>query len=179
MDDLRSALVIEVPEASSTVDGWRERTSSAKPSAGVPAHVTILFPFVPASEIDPGLLASLGALFAAYPIFGFELRETRRFPGVLYLAPEPAEGFLELIAAAAAAYPDFPPYGGEFDTIVPHLTAAEGEAAVLDRAAADIEPTLPIPAVAREVTLLEEVEPALARWRSRARLPLGRRNVRA
>jgi 2'-5' RNA ligase len=177
--DLRSALVVEVPEATRAVDDWRERTSSAKPSAGVPAHVTILFPFVPARRIDRELLASLGSLFAAYPAFGFELRDARRFPGLLYLAPEPAERFLELIEAAAAAHPDFPPYGGEFDTIVPHLTAAEGEAAVLDRAAADIEPSLPIPAVAHEVTLLEEVEPALARWHSRARLPLGRRNVRA
>ena len=60
-----------------------------------------------------------------------------------------------------------------FDEVVPHLTAAEGEHAVLSRAEGEIRQWLPIAAEAREVLLLEEVEPVLARWRTHTRLPLG------
>jgi hypothetical protein len=169
---LRSALVVEVSEAAPAVDGWRERTSAAKPSNGVPAHVTVLFPFVPAAEIDAELLAGLRALFEDHPPFRFELRECRRFPAVLYLAPEPPEPFVALTDAVAAAYPGYTPYEGAFDSIVPHLTAAEGEPAVLDRAERDIRRWLPLAAEARDVLLLAEVEPDLARWREHTRLPL-------
>ena len=169
----RTALVVEVPEAAAAVDGWRERTSPAKPSNGVPSHVTVLFPFVPAAEVDDELIRKLGELFAALPSFRFELRQCRHFPGVLYLAPEPPEPFVSLTEAVAAAYPDFPPYEGVFDEVVPHLTAAEGASAVLHRAESEIRQWLPIAAEAREIVLLEELEPELARWRTHSRLPLG------
>lgn len=171
---LRSALVVEVPEAAPAVDGWRELTTAAKPSSGVPAHVTILFPFVPARELDDRLLGDLHALFAGASAFAFVLRATRRFPGVLYLAPEPAEPFAGLTETVSAAYPAYPPYGGQFGAIVPHLTVAEGEDALLDRAEANVGRSLPIKATACEVLLLEEVEADLARWRAHARIPLGR-----
>ncbi len=45
------------------------------------------------------------------------------FPAnVVYLAPDPAEPFVALTEALAAAFPDCPPYGGAFDEPVPHLT---------------------------------------------------------
>ena len=173
MTELRTALVVEVPEAAVAVDPWRERTAPAKPSNGVPAHVTVLFPFVPAAEVDDRLVGELGALFAALPSFRFELRECRHFPAVLYLAPEPPEPFVSLTEAVVAAYPGFPPYEGVFDAIVPHLTAAEGAPAALHRAEGEIRQWLPIAAEARDVLLLEEVEPEHARWRTHTRLPLG------
>ena len=172
MNEPRTALVVEVPEAAVAVDTWRERTSPAKPSKGVPAHVTILFPFVPAAELDD-VLDDLRALFARLPSFAFELRECRHFPGVLYLAPDPPDPFVALTEAVAAAYPAYPPYEGVFAEIVPHLTAAEGEHSVHARAEGEIRQLLPIPAEAREVVLLEEVNPELARWRTHSRLPLG------
>ena len=113
MNEPRTALVVEVPEAAVAVDTWRERTSPAKPSKGVPAHVTILFPFVPAAELDD-VLDDLRALFARLPSFAFELRECRHFPGVLYLAPDPPDPFVALTEAVAAAYPAYPPYEGVF-----------------------------------------------------------------
>ena len=173
MTEPRTALVVEVPEAAVAVDTWRERTSYAKPSNGVPAHVTVLYPFVPAADVDEAVLADLRALFAGLASFPFELRESRHFPGVLYLAPDPPEPFVALTEAVAAAYPAYPPYEGVFAEIVPHLTAAEGEHAVLGRAEGEIRRFLPIPAEAREVVLLVEVDPELARWRTHSRLPLG------
>jgi hypothetical protein len=169
----RTALVVEVPEAAAAVDAWLERTAYAKPSNGVPAHVTVLYPFVPAAEVDEALLADLRALFAGLPSLAFELRECRHFPAVLYLAPEPPEPFVALTEAVVAAYPAYPPYEGVFAEVVPHLTAAEGDRAVLARAEGEIRPLLPIHAEAREVVLLEEIDPELGRWRTHSRLPLG------
>jgi hypothetical protein len=169
--ELRSALVVAVPEAGPAVDRWLERTAAAKPSTGVPAHVTILFPFVPAAELDEREL-DLEALFARFTPFDVAFRETRRFPGVLYLAPDPPEPFVSLTEAVVASYPDYPPYGGVFDAIVPHLTAAEGDAHALARVEGELREWLPIAARVRDVVLLEEVEPDMARWRERTRFPL-------
>jgi 2'-5' RNA ligase len=174
---LRSALIVAVPEAAVVVDGWRERTSRAKPSQGVPVHVTILFPFVSPASIDDRLIAQLGRLFAGFEPFPFVLGRTDRFPGVLFLAPDPAERFAELTERVCAAFPRYPPYEGAFDTIVPHLTSAEGDSDTLRRAEADIARMLPISARVTEALLIEETLPNSARWEFRARLPLGRRQL--
>jgi 2'-5' RNA ligase len=96
---LRTALIVAVPEAGSSVEQWRERTCSDKPSIGIPAHVTLLFPFIPAPEIDDGLVAELSTLFGDFESFDFELREARRWPELVYLAPEPPEPFVDLTEA--------------------------------------------------------------------------------
>jgi len=177
LNDLRSALIVVVPEAAHAVDEWLERTCAAKPSSGVPAHVTLVFPFVPAREIDDGLVERLGLLFARFDGFAFDLRETARFPATLYLAPEPKEPFVRLTEALMVEYPRLPPYGGAFDSIVPHVTVAEGDPELLDEAERDVRQALPVGAETREVVLLEEVEPDLARWEVRARLPFGERSA--
>jgi 2'-5' RNA ligase len=170
---LRSALVVPVSEASEAVDAWLERTATAKPSAGIPAHITIVFPFVPARSIDHELVTDLCSIFGRFETFTFTSSRALRFPTVLYLAPEPPEPFVALTEAVISSYPEYPPYEGEFDTIVPHLTAAEGDPAVLDAAEAAIQPFLPVQAIAREVTLLEEIEPEFRRWRVRETFRLG------
>jgi 2'-5' RNA ligase len=155
------------------IDDWRERTSYAKPSSGIPPHVTILSPFVTPASIDNSFVDDLRALFGAFESFTFELGVTGRFPGVLYLAPNPVEPFGRMTEAVRKAYPDYPPYGGTFDPIVPHLTTAEGNDETLSEAEADIRSSLPIAAEANEVLLIEEVEPDSVRWRTRAHLPFG------
>ena len=170
---MRSAVVVAVPEAAAAVDGWRERSCTDKPSSGVPAHITVLFPFVPAAELDGDVVSSLADVVAGMPAFAFDLRGAARFPGVLYLAPEPAEPFALLTEAIVRRFPEHPPYEGAFLEVVPHLTVAQGEPAVLDAAERDVSAQLPIAARVDEVTLLEEVEGG-GRWVVRARLPLSR-----
>ena len=167
--------MVALPEAAPAVDGWRERTCADRPSVGVPPHVTLLFPFVPAAELCAGTIDRLHRLFARFPAFDVVLRELRRFAGVLYLAPEPDEPFRRLLEAAADAYPEHPPYGSEIplDQVVPHVTVAHGDPALLDEAEEDVAAALPIASAVREVALLEEVEPDWGRWRVRATVPLG------
>ena len=164
-----------VPEAAHAVDKWREQTGEAKPSVGIPPHVTLVFPFAPAAEIDETLIAALREIVARVGAFEVEFRETARWPELVYLPPEPAAPFTQLTEALVARFPEYPPYEGTIplDQIVPHLTVASGDASLFDEVEADVRRHLPITAHVREAVLLEEVEPDWGRWQVRARLPLG------
>ena len=106
----------------------------------------------------------------AVPAFPLELRELRRFPGALYLAPEPAAPFARPTAALVRRFPGYPPYGDRSLTVIPHLTVAQGDDELLDRAAAELTYALPLRAVIRETLLLEHDG---ARWQARERFHLG------
>jgi 2'-5' RNA ligase len=168
---LRSTVIVPVLEASDAVDGWREQTCNDKPSVGVPAHITLIFPFVPATQLDQQMVGSLERIVCETAPFEFELREAARFPTTLYLVPRPSAAFGRLTEAIVRRFPNYPPYGGAFDRIVPHLTVAHGNDLVLDEAEADVQHFLPIRSIAREALLLEEVEADWGRWEVRARLP--------
>lgn len=154
------------------VDRWRERTCTHKPSAGVPAHVTLLFPFVPATEISHGLLDEVSKIIRASRPFEFELSATGRFATALYLAPTPATHFTALTQALATRFPAYPPYGGAFDGIVPHLTVAEGTPATLDAAREEIAPILPLSRRCDGAVLLEELSADPPRWRVATTWPM-------
>src|SRR5437868_3949536 len=108
-----SALVALVPEAEFLVGSFRERHD---PSAalGVPAHITLLYPFKPPAQIDSIVLGQLRVAFARFAPITFTLGSMQRFPGVLYLAPDPAEPFRNLTRAIWTWYPQTPPYGGKW-----------------------------------------------------------------
>jgi hypothetical protein len=156
----RTALIVAVPEAEDAVSAARlEPDASAR--RGVPAHITVLFPFLPPDEIDP---AALRELFDTHAQFTFILDRVARFAeGPVWLHPEPSEPFAELTRAVWARWPDHPPYGGIHDDVIPHLTVSETPV--------DVDFALPIHARAREVALLEEEELG-SRWISRARFAL-------
>jgi 2'-5' RNA ligase len=92
--------------------------------------VTLVVPFADSSQVD-GLLDRLSKLLASFSPFETALAETARFRGLLYLNPEPREPFIEITEALAEAFPEFPPYGGEFDEVVPHVTVAQADGQVL------------------------------------------------
>jgi len=166
-----SAIVVAVPEVVQAVDGWRERTCLAKPSLGIPPHITVLFPFIEPERLDEAVVSELGRITARSPRFRFALDTTGRFASTLYLAPEPADPFVRLTSEIVERYPDWKPYGGAFGSVVPHLTVAEGDATVLDLAEADVQRMLPIEAEAREVLVIAATH-SETRWNTIARLPL-------
>ena len=169
---METAVVIAVPALSPVVDDWRERTSpDDRPSMGIPPHVTLLHPFVPAEAVDDEVLAELERLFAATAPFVVKFRELRRWPEMAYLAPEPPEPFTQLTEAIVDRWPDYPPYEGIHETVIPHLTVAYGDEALLAEIEADVTPKLPIEAQVTEAVLLEELEPDV-RWGERARFRL-------
>jgi 2'-5' RNA ligase len=168
--DRRSALLVPVEEAEPVVGALR-RVYDPVAQHGVPAHVTVLYPFVPPDEITDDTVAAVASALRDERAFPFQLATVGRFPdGVLYLAPDPSESFLALTRLLAAAFPACPPYGGRFEVVVPHLTVADCDGAPLDEIEAKLAARLPIAAHAARVDLI--VEGADQRWTVRASFPL-------
>jgi SAM-dependent methyltransferase len=164
-----SALLIEVPEAEPIVGEHRRRWDPA--GVPVPAHVTVLFPFLDPAEIDASVRAELGRIVARIASFDLSFREVGRFPDVLWLAPEPSGAVTALTVAVVERWPTHPPYGGAFETVVPHLTVADGASAeVLDRLERELPLSMPITTRVRELTLVCREG---GRWHDLARLRLG------
>jgi 2'-5' RNA ligase len=143
---------------------------------GVPAHVTLLFPFVPAIDVQPADVQQAAETVRRTPCFDVEFREVTTFDplpgkeGVVWLAPEPAGPFVEMTHALAERFPGYLPYEGIHDTVIPHLTLAnvDVDAPTLVAAA---RPTLPFATrVASAVLLVEDND---GRWRIADELPLG------
>ena len=87
---LESGLAVLVPGAEALVGSF----PSPSAAAGMPAHITLLYPFKPPDEIGDAAIEKLNQCFAGFRAFDFTLATIRRFPGgVLYLAPEPDESF--------------------------------------------------------------------------------------
>jgi hypothetical protein len=175
MPSIESAVVVLVPEAEALVKPFRNRYD---PSAalGVPAHITLLYPFKPPDEIGSAVLDKLRHGFARFAPFRFALASIRRFPAeVLYLAPEPDEPFRRLTSAIWDWYPETPPYGGKWPDIVPHLSVASlADERRLERIADEFAQVahriLPIDAMAAEVALMDNRS---GHWQVRATLGLG------
>jgi 2'-5' RNA ligase len=173
---VQSALLILVPEAESLVKAFREKYDPSA-AAGMPAHVTVLYPFKPPSEINKIVLDGLNQCLRPFPSFPFSLAVTRRFGAqTLYLAPEPHEPFRRLTSAIWACHPETPPYGGRYREVVPHLSVADrcSDERQLDNIAVDFaqasQGKLPICAIARKVTLMDTRS---GRWEVRANFRLG------
>ncbi len=154
----QTALLILAPAAEPAVGGPR---ASLDPAArdGVPAHLTVLYPFLPPALIDGAALTSLRRLFADFPAFTFALDQVGWFGDtVAWLAPRDDRPFRALTARAFAAFPSWPPYGGEHVDPLPHLTIGnvsdQAHLADLRAAARAVVPCLPVEATAIEVTLM-------------------------
>jgi len=90
------------------------------------AHITILAPFGKDSGPTRGELAEVGRFFAEQAPFGYELTQVCEFPdGTRYLSPEPVSAFSRLTHGLHQRFPEYPPYQGKFDLVVPHLTIPE------------------------------------------------------
>jgi 2'-5' RNA ligase len=161
-----------VPEAEPVVRQFRERWD-ASALLGVPAHITVLAPFMPAHAIDAAVLAQLGRLFAAVGRFGFRLDHTDWFGDeVLWLGPQDPAPFRALTRSVYQAFPAFPPFKGQFDEVVPHLTVGYGHTLRDLRAAEEaVRAHLPIDARASTVTLMTQQSPG-GRWGTTAAFAL-------
>ncbi len=176
---METALVVLVPEAEAVVGRWR---LAHDPSAaeGVPAHVTLLYPFVPFARLDEAVEAALSGLFAGFAPFALTFSTVGRFPHVVWLAPDDPAPLVALSQALIDAFPDYPPYGGAHEGITPHLTVAqvkdgpdfEAEIERIETAfLTDAARRLPVRAPVHEAWLLAQKEDG--RWRKVRAFALG------
>lgn len=168
-----TALIVEIPEAEPIVADLRDRHDVA--GDGVPAHVTVIYPFVPAARIDASVRSRLRAHFAGVDAFDYSFARVADFDHRnVHLEPEPSERFSALTTGVAQAWPEYPPYGGIHDVVIPHLTVGDllerDEAEDLVRVVRErLDRAGPIVGRATDVALLMLAE---GRWSTSARFPL-------
>jgi 2'-5' RNA ligase len=163
-----AAVVVPVPAAESVVSLWRERFDRSA-AEGMPAHITVLYPFLGQDLLTEAVLAALRELCAELPVLDVVFRRAARFPGVLYLDPEPADQLRRLTGAITERWPQAPSYAGAFDAVIPHLTvASDVPDRVLDEIELGVLTALPLPARLPEACLYVSDG---ACWHPRAPLP--------
>jgi 2'-5' RNA ligase len=164
-----SAVIVPIPGVEPIVGPLRRQYDRAA-RLGVPAHVTLLYPFCPVQAVA-GEIDALRNVCASIPAFPFSFTEVRRFPATAYLHPDKSERFAQITRTLAKAWPDYKPYGGAFADIIPHLTIADRvDEETLNAVDNSLRPHLPIKCVAREIWLLTSDDAGM--WSRRALFPL-------
>jgi 2'-5' RNA ligase len=159
-------LVVALPPA---LEALRIR-SIEDAAAGVPAHLTLLYPFAEERQLGDDVLEVVAAIAAIHPVLHLTLGEGRRFPETLYASVEPDGPVRALQAELAAAFPTLPLYGGRFG-FEPHVSILEGPAAADPLALEDPAwRTLPVDQLVDAIDLITGRD---GRWATRRRFPLG------
>jgi len=143
-----SGLVLLVPELEPRIADLRAAHDPAA-RQGMPAHLTLLYPFMDPVTFGPTQRARLAEVFRGVSALELTFSRVGRFPEVLWIAPEPTEPVIALVRAIAAAFPDFPPYGGQFESVIPHVTVAHGDGLDLGALEPEVRRRLDRPVVQR------------------------------
>lgn len=170
--EAESALVVLVPEAETLVSKLRAEYDPSA-AAGVPAHITVLYPFLPPDRINEAALDRLRTCLRQCHLFDYELVTIGRFPGLVYLEPAPGDLFKAMTVRIWEAFPDCPPYGGKHPDVIPHLTVGaaadqSGRDRIAGKLALAAESVLPITARASGLALMDN---SSGPWRVTQRIP--------
>jgi hypothetical protein len=164
-----TGLVLPVPAAEDLLAAVGRRHPEAARD-GVPAHVTVLFPFLRPEKIDGAVLRTLRELFEQHPPLPVRFTECRRRAEFVHLHPEPADGLRRLLDHARREWPDVIPYEGAYGEVEPHLTVSiRTSEDTAERIHAESGRELPIEAELREGWLISSRE---QRWTVVERFPL-------
>ena len=167
--------MVPVPAVEPLVARYRDRFDAAA-GWGVPAHITVLYPFVEPSALDGRVIAALDTIFRSATEFDCQFNNAGWFDtDVLWLEPEPAAPFRALTAAVLKAFPEYPPYCGIHDDVIPHLTVGErrlAELSALQDAERAVRRGLPITARVTQVLLVAGTSEANS-WRTVNQFKLG------
>jgi 2'-5' RNA ligase len=171
-----SGLIVEIAAAERVVASFRTVLDPVA-RLGVPPHVTVLFPFV-TGVVGAEIIDRIAALCTRFQPFDAVFSSTAWFGDeVLWLAPDDPSPFIGLTESATAEFPGYPPYGGQFEEIVPHLTVADrADHAAMEAAAHSIAEFLPIYGRADGITLMTQTEPG-GMWTRARRFAFGSQDV--
>ncbi len=153
--EVETGLIIPVPAFEDFIQEHRVHNAAVSPE-GVPAHLTLLYPFLPPDRCEEAH-AEVDGFFQEVDPFEFDLTEVGWFDDrVVFLAPSDATPFVKLTERLIGRWTQCIPYGGRHaGKHVPHLTLGiEGspeEMASLAEAAAKM---LPVRCVAEQAWLM-------------------------
>ncbi len=119
----QTGLVIPVPEADALLAAVGARYPGTV-REGVPAHVSLLYPFVAAAELDEQVTSALCELLAEQAPMPVQFAECYRREGFVALRPDPIDGLTELMNKTHLRWPDVVPYEGVYQDVEPHRPRA-------------------------------------------------------
>ena len=150
----QTGLVIPVPAADALLASVGTRYPGAV-REGVPAHVSLLYPFVAAAELDERVTTALGELLVEQTPMRVRFAQCYRRDGFVALRPEPIEELKDLVSETRRRWPDVVPYEGIYEDVEPHLTVAmrcsEETAVTIEQ---EVTAELPISTELREAWLV-------------------------
>lgn len=143
--------MLSLPGLASTLRSWRKFDPAAR--LGMPPHVTLIYPFMDSAAVDAEVRARLHAMLATVAPLDLTFDRPGRFDGGVWLELADPGPVRDMISALAGAFPDWPPYGGAFADVTPHLTLAQAPEARLARIEREVAAALPLSARADAVSL--------------------------
>lgn len=143
--------MLALPALDRPLRRWRKFDPAAR--AGMPAHLTLVFPFMDSRGVDEAVRVRLRDALAPFGPIEMVFDRLGAFPGGVWLEPADSAPPLRLIQALAAAFPEHPPYGGAFERLIPHATIAQGPPELVARIQRDAPRRLPLVARAEAVSL--------------------------
>lgn len=151
----------------------RRRIGAFDAAMGVPAHLTMLYPFVEPSGLTGEVRGALREVASRHPRFAYELTGMATWPDTIYVSVIPTDPFVRLQRDLQEAFPEFPIYGRDASfQFVPHVTIAEGSSIDDPSIRADRAwRALPRSARASAIELIATGRDD--RWRVVWRIPLG------
>ena len=171
---METAVLLVVEELASYIDRWRRDSwASLEPplrlTDAVPPHITLLWPWQP-DPCDDEALGRVRSAAAAVAAFDLRFRRVAAFEdGAVFLEPDPSPGLDRLFGRLVDAFPEYPPYGGQYEKVRLHVTVSVGGGVELanEVAAAGIDVTVHVPSVS-----VGRVS-AAGQWESLVEVPLG------
>lgn len=158
-----------LPDAAPLLEAaWR--IDPALVRRGVPAHVSLLYPFVPESALTDQDEKGVRSLAAGFPATDLLLEEVVTEPGFVAVT---VPGLQPVLDAFRARWPGSRPYGGRFGARpAAHVTVAMGadNPTVASGVRTAIDSLLPLRARAASVQLVVLTEEG---WQPRFTVPLG------
>ena len=166
-----SAVVVRAPLPSGLERLRRRRVFSA--TVGVPAHATLLHPFIEPAGLTPAIRRRLREIAANHPPFDYRLARMAEWPDAIYVAVEPVDPFVRLHRDLQATFPDWPIYGAGADfAFEPHITVADKQGK-LEPGVRDNPAWRTLPRLARAEAIDVIATRPDGRWRLVWRIPLG------
>ncbi|MFE2547507.1 2'-5' RNA ligase family protein [Streptomyces sp. NPDC059355] len=158
-----------MPDAAPLLDAaWR--IDPALVRRGVPAHVSLLYPFVPESALTERDETAVHSLAASFPAADLVLEEVVTAPGFVAVT---VPGLQPVVDVFRTQWPELRPYGGRFGAQpAAHVTVAMGadDPATAAHVRTAIDGLLPLRIRAAEVQLVVLTKEG---WQSRFTAPLG------
>lgn len=171
--EVETGLIIPVPAFEAFIQEHRAQNAAVSPE-GVPAHLTLLYPFLPPMRCQEAH-AEVEGFFAEVEPFDFELTEIGWFEDrVVFLAPSDPTPFVELTERLIDRWTQCIPYGGRHaGKHVPHLTLGiEGTPEEMASLAEAAEKMLPARCTAEQAWLMIGT-PHPAEWEVKRRFTFG------